>query len=170
MLTLHKVYTKRRRSLDTSFIRTNLSLRPADMAEEVTDHAIKCGYRHVDSAVAYRNEQSTAKGMLKASIPREQLFFTTKVPPKSVSYSGAKACIDESLRTTGLDYIDLYLLHAPYGGREGRLGAWKALVEGVSAGKIRSIGVSNYGIHHLDELEQWQKVRYLRCRTRLIKS
>lgn len=57
-----------------------------------------------------------------------------------------------------LDYIDLYLIHAPYGGTEGRLGAWKAMVEAVDAGKVKSIGVSNYGTQHLDELEQWQRV------------
>ena len=58
----------------------------------------------------------------------------------------------------GQDYIDLYLLHAPYGGSKGRIGAWQALVEKVQEGKVKSIGVSNYGVHHLDELEQWQKV------------
>ncbi|GIZ42020.1 hypothetical protein CKM354_000530000 [Cercospora kikuchii] len=130
---------------------------PADQCQEVTTHAIKSGYRHVDSATAYRNEEPTAKGMLGAGIPREQLFFTSKVPPKEVNYKGAKKCVDESLQKTGLDYIDLYLLHAPYGGKEGRLGAWKALVEAVNEGKVRSIGVSNYGVHHLDELEAWQK-------------
>lgn len=57
------------------------------------------------------------------------------------------------MKATGLDYIDLYLLHAPYGGKEARLGAWKALTEAVEAGKVRSIGVSNYGVHHLEELE-----------------
>lgn len=95
--------------------------------------------------------------MLKAGVPRDQLFFTSKVPPKRVNYKDAKACVDESLKTTGLDYIDLYLLHAPYGGEEGRLGAWQALVESVADGKVRSIGVSNYGVHHLQELEDWQK-------------
>lgn len=65
--------------------------------------------------------------------------------------------MDATLAETGLDYIDLYLIHAPYGGREGRLGAWKALVEAVDAGKVRSIGVSNYGVHHLEELETWIK-------------
>ena len=74
-----------------------------------------------------------------------------------MSYEAAAKCVDESLKKTGLDYIDLYLLHAPYGGKQGRLGAWKALVEAVEAGKIRSIGVSNYGVHHLEELEQWIK-------------
>ncbi|KAK5110560.1 hypothetical protein LTR62_005752 [Meristemomyces frigidus] len=130
---------------------------PSEVAEDVTQHAIKSGYRHVDSATVYRNEEPSAKGMLKAGIPRDQLFYTSKVPPKSISYNDAKACIDESLKKTGLGYVDLYLLHAPYGGKEGRLGAWKALVEAVDAGKVRSIGVSNYGVHHLDELEEWQK-------------
>lgn len=139
--------------------------RPADVAEDVTCQAIKQGYRHVDSATVYRNEQPSAAGMLKAGVPRDQLFFTSKVPPRSINYEGAKTCVDESLKKTGLDYIDLYLLHAPYGGREGRLGAWKALVEAVQDGKVKSIGVSNYGVHHLDELEQWQKV----CRPMLLK-
>ncbi|KAI4720911.1 Aldo/keto reductase [Aureobasidium sp. EXF-10727] len=130
---------------------------PMDIAEEVTAHAVKCGYRHADSAAAYRNEAPTAAGLLKAQVPRSELFFTSKVPPKAINYDAAKVVIDESLRLTGLDYIDLYLLHAPYGGRENRLGAWKALVEAVEAGKVRSIGVSNYGVHHLNELEEWIK-------------
>ena len=94
---------------------------------------------------------------MKAKIPRDQLFYTSKVPPKSVNYDDAKRCVDESLTATGLEYIDLYLIHAPYGGKEGRLGAWKALSEAVEAGKVRSIGVSNYGVHHLDELEAYIK-------------
>ena len=119
---------------------------PADVAEDVTEHAIKSGYRHVDSATVYRNEQPSAAGMLKAGIPREQLYYTSKIPSKSINYNDAKACVDESLKKTGLEYIDLYLLHAPYGGKEGRLGAWRALVEAVEQGKVRSIGVSNYGM------------------------
>ncbi|KAI7160114.1 Aldo/keto reductase [Hortaea werneckii] len=133
---------------------------PAADAEEVTAHAISVGYRHVDSATAYRNEQPSCAGMLKPGIPRDQLFFTSKVPPKCINYKDAKACVDESLKKTGLSYIDLYLLHAPYGGKEGRLGAWQALVESVGEGKVRSIGVSNYGVHHLQELEDWQKVGF----------
>lgn len=129
------------------------------MADDVVSHAIKCGYRHVDSAHAYRNEEPTAKGLLDAGIPRDQLFYTSKVPPKYINYEDTKRCIDESLANTKLQYIDLYLLHAPYGGPNGRLGAWKALVEAVKEGKVRSIGVSNFGVHHLNELEQWQKVR-----------
>jgi len=97
--------------------------------------------------------------MLKPGLPRSALFFTSKVPPKEISYTGAKTCVEKSLSTTGLDYIDLYLLHAPYGGKEARLGAWKALVEAVEQGKVRSIGVSNYGVHHLQELEEWIRQR-----------
>jgi diketogulonate reductase-like aldo/keto reductase len=130
---------------------------PADIASDVVQHALKVGYRHVDSAVAYRNEQPSAEGMKKSGIPREELFFTTKIPPKNMTYETAKQHIDNTLKITGFDYVDLYLLHSPYGGKENRLGAWRALVEGVQAGKIRSIGVSNYGVHHLDELEAWIK-------------
>ena len=131
---------------------------PAEVAEDVVGHAIKTGYRHVDCAHVYRNEEPTARGMLRAGIPREQLFYTSKVPPKRINYEDAKRSIDESLEKTKLKYIDLYLLHAPYQGTEGRLGAWRALVEAVKEGKVRSIGVSNFGVHHLNELEQWQKV------------
>jgi diketogulonate reductase-like aldo/keto reductase len=138
--------------------RTDTTASPADVAEDVVGHAIKTGYRHVDCAHVYRNEEPTAKGMLGAGIPREQLFYTSKVPPKCINYEDAKRCIDESLEKTKLQYIDLYLLHAPYQGTEGRLGAWRALVEAVKEGKVRTIGVSNFGVHHLDELEQWQKV------------
>lgn len=132
-------------------------ISPADVAEEVTAHAIKTGYKHVDSATAYRNEKPSATGMLKAGIKRDQLFYTSKVPPGKINYTDSKQCVEESLNQTGLEYIDLYLLHAPYGGKENRLGAWKALVEAVEAGKVRSIGVSNYGVHHLEELEEWMK-------------
>lgn len=82
---------------------SKLRSRPADVAEEVTDHAIKVGYRHVDSATVYRNEEPSSKGMLKSGIPREQLFFTSKVPPKDVNYEGAKKSVDESLKKTGYD-------------------------------------------------------------------
>ncbi|KAL8825783.1 MAG: hypothetical protein Q9191_004204, partial [Dirinaria sp. TL-2023a] len=74
-----------------------------------------------------------------------------------MGYDQAKASIESSFKQTGLDYIDLYLIHAPYGGKEGRTGAWRALVEAQQAGKIRSLGVSNYGVHHLNELEAYIK-------------
>lgn len=128
---------------------------PADITSSVVQHALKSGYRHVDSAVAYRNEAPSAEGMKKSGIAREELFFTTKIPPKDMNYENSVKHIKNTLEVTGLGYVDLYLLHSPYGGKENRLGAWRALVEGVEAGHIRSIGVSNYGVHHLRELEEW---------------
>lgn len=76
------------------------------------------------------------------------------MPSHTISYEGARSQVDTTLRKSGLDYIDLMLLHAPNGGSANRKGAWRALVEAVEAGKVRSIGVSNYGVHHLDELLQ----------------
>jgi len=74
-----------------------------------------------------------------------------------MTYSDAARSVDATLKKTGLEYIDLYLLHAPFGGKDGRLGAWRALADAVEAGKVRSIGVSNYGVHHLEELEEYIK-------------
>src|SRR5207245_1692704 len=81
----------------------------------------------------------------------------TKIPPGKLGYEAAKASIASSLKQSGLDYIDLMLIHAPYGGPEKRKGTWRAMVEAQEAGQIRSLGVSNYGVHHLDELEAYIK-------------
>lgn len=130
---------------------------PADVAENVVLHSFKTGYRHVDSARVYRNEGPCAEAIKKSGIPRSEIFFTSKVPPRAMGYEQTKSSINSSFSQTGLDYIDLYLIHAPYGGKEARQGAWRALVEAQQAGRIRSIGVSNYGVHHLDELESYIK-------------
>jgi diketogulonate reductase-like aldo/keto reductase len=74
-----------------------------------------------------------------------------------MGYEAAQKSIEASFSQSGLDYIDLYLIHSPHGGKEARCGSWKALAEAQKAGKIRSIGVSNYGVHHLDELEEYIK-------------
>lgn len=131
--------------------------RPPDETETATLEALKAGYRHIDSAVLYRNEAGVGAAIKKSGIPRSEVYFTTKIPqmPSNfLDYDQAKAQIDQSLKTAGLDYIDLYLIHSPYGGSAVRKGVWRALVEAVEAGKIRSIGISNYGVHHLDELER----------------
>lgn len=127
---------------------------PKDVAEEVTTKALELGYRHIDSAAAYGNEDGCGAAIRHSKIPRSEIFFTSKVPSSKVNYEDAKAQVDLTLKETGLDYIDLILLHAPFNGPENRKGAWRALVEAVEAGKVRSIGVSNYGVKHLDELEQ----------------
>ncbi|KAF2174071.1 hypothetical protein M409DRAFT_62232 [Zasmidium cellare ATCC 36951] len=127
-------------------------------ASLAVQEVFKSGYRHVDTAVYYENQSAVAKAVLKAGVPRDQLFFTTKVHPTATSYEGAKEQVAKTLQEIGgLKYVDLMLIHAPYGGAEKRLGAWKALTEAVQEGKIRSIGVSNYGVDHLTDLEQYIK-------------
>ncbi|KAJ5492868.1 oxidoreductase [Penicillium diatomitis] len=95
------------------------------------------------------------RAIRSSGIDRSEIFFTTKIPPESMGYGDTKRAVESSLREAGLDYFDLILIHAPYGGKEARLGSWRALVEAQQAGKVRSIGVSNYGIHHLEELEDY---------------
>ncbi|KAI0908634.1 2,5-diketo-D-gluconic acid reductase A [Ustulina deusta] len=129
---------------------------PPEATEQASLEAFKAGYRHIDSAAAYRNESGCGDAIRASGLPRSDIFYTSKVPTQVVKggYEATKEQIDKSLKTAGVDYIDLMLLHAPYGGSAARKGAWKALVEAVEEGKLRSIGISNYGLHHLDELEQ----------------
>ncbi|KAJ5790092.1 uncharacterized protein N7518_007103 [Penicillium psychrosexuale] len=126
---------------------------PSSETEKVTLEALKAGFRHVDSAIMYHNEGPCGRAILNSKLDRSQVFFTTKIPPQSMGYESTKRAIDSSLKEAAQDYFDLILIHAPYGGKKARLGSWDALVEAQGAGKVRSIGVSNFGIHHLDELE-----------------
>ena len=102
--------------------------------------ALKVGYRHIDTAAAYFNEAEVGKAVRDSGIPREEIFVTSKLWLQDYGYEAAKKGIDASLSKLGLDYIDLYLLHQPYGDVAG---AWKALEEAKAEGKIKSIGVSN---------------------------
>ncbi|KAH6976281.1 NADP-dependent oxidoreductase domain-containing protein [Ilyonectria sp. MPI-CAGE-AT-0026] len=132
---------------------------PLEQAPEICKGALEVGYRHIDSASAYRNQGESAQGITAAGIPRSEVFFTTKVPVRKapLGYDNTLTLVNTALEETKLGYLDLVLIHAPYGGPENRKGAWKALVECVEAGKVRSIGISNYGVHHLDELEAYIK-------------
>ncbi|KAH9208720.1 aldo-keto reductase [Leptodontidium sp. 2 PMI_412] len=139
------------------FQKADLGKSPANICGGVVTQALKAGYRHVDCAAVYRNEIPAGKALRESGIPREEVFFTSKVYQPALTYEGVKAQVDLSLKNSGLGYLDLMLIHAPYGGREGRKAAWKALVESVEEGKVRSIGVSNYGVKHLDEMEEYMK-------------
>jgi diketogulonate reductase-like aldo/keto reductase len=110
----------------------------------------------IDSAAMYGNEGPCADTIKKSDIPRNEIFFTSKIPPP-LSYESAKAQIARTLAATQLPYMDLLLLHSPWGGSAGRKGAWRALVEAHEEGKVHSIGVSNFGVHHLNELEGFIK-------------
>ncbi|RDW87246.1 hypothetical protein BP5796_02940 [Coleophoma crateriformis] len=127
---------------------------PNDVCEAVVKESFAVGYRHVDSAAGYYNEAPCGLAIRTSDIPRDQIFFTSKVPTNGLSYESAQRQVVKTLKESGLDYVDLMFIHAPYGGSAIRKGAWKALVEAQEEGKIRSLGVSNYGVHHLDELEQ----------------
>ena len=102
--------------------------------------ALKAGYRHIDTAAAYMNESDVGKAIRDSRIPREDIFITSKLWLQDYGYEKAKQGIENSLKALDTDYIDLYLLHQPYGDY---LGAWKALEEAVQEGKIKSIGISN---------------------------
>lgn len=103
-------------------------------------NALKAGYRHIDTAAAYFNEADVGRAVRDSGIPREELFITSKLWLQDYGYEAAMKGIDTSLRNLGMDYMDLYLLHQPYGDVAG---AWRALEDAKAAGKIRSIGVSN---------------------------
>ncbi|MFC3932178.1 aldo/keto reductase [Streptococcus dentapri] len=103
--------------------------------------ALEVGYRHIDTAQAYFNEKEVGQAIKDSGIPRDEIFVTSKLWIQDFAYETAKATIDATLEKMGLDYLDLYLLHQPYGKVEE---AWKALEEAKAAGKIKSIGVSNF--------------------------
>lgn len=102
--------------------------------------ALKAGYRHIDTAAAYFNEADVGRAVRDSGIPREEIFITSKLWLQDYGYKAAKKGLETSLEKLGMDYVDLYLLHQPYGDVAG---AWKALEEARAAGKIHSIGVSN---------------------------
>ena len=106
--------------------------------------ALKAGYRHVDTAAGYMNESDVGKAIKDSGIDRKELFITSKLWLQDYGYENAKKGIETSLELLGVDYIDLYLLHQPYGDY---LGAWKALEEAKQEGKIKSIGISNITVN-----------------------
>ena len=111
---------------------------------EATLKALKAGYRHIDTAAGYMNESDVGKAIKDSGIDRKEIFITSKLWLQDYGYENAKIGIENSLKNLGVDYIDLYLLHQPYGDY---LGSWKALEEAVAQGKIKSIGISNVTIN-----------------------
>lgn len=109
-------------------------------AYEAVSQALKAGYRHIDTAAAYFNESDVGKAVKDSGIPREEIFITSKLWLQDYGYEAARKGLETSLEKLGLDYVDLYLLHQPYGDV---VGAWKALEEAKKEGRIKSIGVSN---------------------------
>ena len=114
---------------------------PNDACEAVVLTALKTGYRLIDTASSYQNEKAVGEAIRKSRIPREELFITTKAYIQEMGYEKTKLTFERSLKNLGLDYLDLYLIHMPFGDY---YGAWRAMEELYEQGKIRAVGVCNF--------------------------
>ena len=136
-------------------------IKEGEEAYRSTRYALEIGYRHIDTAAAYGNEKSIGQAIKDSGIPRNELFITTKLQSHIKGYDSTFHEIEKSLKKLGLDYLDLYLIHAPWpwsdigsDHTQGNIDAWKAMVELYKAGKSRSIGVSNFEPHHIESIVQ----------------
>ncbi len=138
---------------------------PDEVAEESVYFALKNGYRHIDTATAYRNEEGVGRGIKKSGLKREEIFITTKVPAWMKEPSEVEKTLDESLQKLGVDYIDLLLIHAPkpwpeiVAGTEKtyfdeNIAVWKVMEKAYNEGKIRAIGVSNFTVEDMENLKK----------------
>lgn len=132
---------------------------PQSKAEESVLYALESGYIHIDTALAYNNENGVGSGIKKSGLSREDVFITTKLPAEIKGYDRAMESFEKSLVNLGVDYIDLYLIHAPWPwtaiGKDctaENISSWKAFEELYKAKKIRSIGVSNFSPKDIDAL------------------
>lgn len=124
--------------------------------------ALELGYRSIDAAIIYRNEELVGRVLAESKVPREELFITTKVPGNEEyisSKEATRAAIDNSLKNFQTDYIDLLLIHFPIEDKVLLKNTWEVFEEYYEAGKLKAIGVSNFGKNHLDELKEFAKVK-----------
>ncbi len=135
-----------------------------DVAVRAVADAIEAGYRYIDTAQAYGNEESVGRGIRESGIDRRELFITTKLWNRNHSYELTMRSFEESMNKLGLDYLDLFLIHWPNPiafrdrWQEANAESWKAMEELYEAGKIRAIGVSNFRPHHLEALLKNAKI------------
>jgi len=127
---------------------------PAECERSVVD-AIDAGYRLIDTAASYLNEAAVGRGLRASGVPRNELFITSKLWVQDAGYERTQQAIDASLRRLHLDYLDLYLIHQPYGDVHG---SWRAMEEAYQAGKLRAIGVSNFHSDRLMDLMAFNTV------------
>ncbi|WP_152354560.1 aldo/keto reductase [Brachybacterium subflavum] len=125
---------------------------PADEAEKAVTSALEVGYRHIDTAAIYGNEEGVGAAIAKSGIPRDELFVTTKLWNDRQAGEEPHAAIRESLEKLGLEYVDLYLTHWPTPEKDTYVNAWQKLLEIRDQGLSRSVGVSNHLPEHLDRL------------------
>jgi 2,5-diketo-D-gluconate reductase A len=127
-----------------------------DECERCVLDALKAGYRSIDTAQSYFNEEQVGSAIQKSGIPREEIFLTTKVWLEHYGYEKTKASVLESMRKLQTDYLDLVLLHQPFGDA---YGAWRALEELYEAGKLRAIGISNYYPDRMVEFSNFNRIK-----------
>ena len=133
-----------------------------DKAAEAVREAVKIGYRHIDTAQAYLNERGVGEGIRTCGLPREEIFITSKVAAENKTYDSAAKSIEETLEKTGLEYIDMMIIHCPQpwaevGKSENRYyrenkEVWRALEDAVNAGKVKTIGVSNFSEKDIENI------------------
>ncbi|MDD3414703.1 MAG: aldo/keto reductase [Lachnospiraceae bacterium] len=128
------------------------------IAVNAVKEAVRCGYRHIDTAAIYGNEVGVGQGIAECEVSREELFITSKVWKTECGYKKTMQAFKETCTDLGVDYLDLYLIHSPASQNQFKnweeinLDTWKAMTELYQSGKIKSIGVSNFGVHHLKAL------------------
>jgi 2,5-diketo-D-gluconate reductase A len=123
-----------------------------DEAATSVGEALKAGYRSIDTASIYENEEGVGKAIAATDVPRDELFITTKLWNNSHNPDAALKAFDESLARLRLDYVDLYLIHWPVAGSEAYVDAWRTLIRLREEGRAKSIGVSNFNIPHLQRI------------------
>ncbi|MDO5521769.1 MAG: aldo/keto reductase [bacterium] len=129
---------------------------PVEDTEKCVLDAIEVGYRSIDTAQAYGNEEGVGSALQKCGIPREEFFITTKIWITNAGYEKAKASIAESLKKLKTDYIDLLLIHQPFGDY---YGTYKAMEEAYKEGKVRAIGISNFGPDRYLDMEHFSEIK-----------
>ena len=126
------------------------------VCEQCVRDAIAAGYRSIDTASAYLNERAVGRAIRRSGVPREELFITTKLWVQDAGYESTKRAFAKSLERLQLDYLDLYLIHQPFGDY---YGTYRAMEEFYKAGKIRAIGVSNFGPDRYLDLEYFSEIK-----------
>ncbi|MBD8891820.1 aldo/keto reductase [Roseibium litorale] len=125
---------------------------PNDTADAAVQAALEAGYRHIDTAAIYGNEEGVGKGIKASGVDRKDIFLTTKLWNDEQGYDSTLKAFDASLKRLGTDYVDLYLIHWPSPHRELYLDTWKAFIKLKEEGQVKSIGVSNFCPEHLEKI------------------
>lgn len=135
---------------------------PAECERSVLD-AIDVGYRLIDTAASYKNEDAVGRALRASGVPRGELFVTTKLWVQDAGYERTLQAIDKSLQQLQLDFLDLYLIHQPFGDVHG---SWRAMEQAYKAGKLRAIGISNFHTDRVMDIKAFNKVRRQSIRLR----